>query len=149
MKTTAKFSPCRHYRVALWRRWAPGPQVLFVMLNPSTADETTDDPTIRRWIGFAKTWEFGSLVVGNLFAFGTSRPPELRTCIEPIGAGNDDWLVRLQAESAVTVAAWGNHGRFLDRSSAVRSILLIFISSGSPSTASPSTRSTCLVTLCP
>jgi hypothetical protein len=123
MKTLAEFSLCRRYRFALWRRWDFGPQALFVMLNPSTADETTDDPTIRRCIGFAKAWGFGSLAVGNLFAFRTAKPGGLRTCVEPIGAGNDDWLVRLQAESAVTVAAWGNHGCFLDRGSAVRSIL--------------------------
>src|SRR4051812_15620668 len=71
MKTTAEFSPCRRYRFALWRRWDSGPQVLFAMLNPSTADETTNDPTIRRCIGFARAWGFGSLAVGNLFAFRT------------------------------------------------------------------------------
>jgi hypothetical protein len=123
MASTAEFSPCRRYRFALWRRWRSGPQVLFVMLNPSTADETSDDPTIRRCIGFARAWEFGSLAVGNLFAFQTSRPGALRTCGEPIGVANDDWLVRLQAESALIVAAWGNHGRFLNRGSSVRLLL--------------------------
>ena len=123
MKATAEFSLCHRYRFALWRRWDSGPQVLFVMLNPSTADETTDDPTIRRCIGFARAWGFGSLAVGNLFAFRTPKPGVLRTCVEPIGVGNDDWLLRLQADSALTVAAWGNHGDFLDRSNSVRSIL--------------------------
>jgi hypothetical protein len=93
------------------------------MLNPSTADETTDDPTIRRCIGFAKVWGFGSLAVGNLFALRTPKPGDLRTCVEPIGVGNDDWLIRLNEASALTVAAWGNHGEFLDRSNSVRSIL--------------------------
>ena len=69
METSAVLSPCRQYRYALWRKWADGPQVLFVMLNPSTADESVDDPTIRRCISFAKAWGFGSLSVGNLFAF--------------------------------------------------------------------------------
>jgi hypothetical protein len=123
MKATAEFSPCRRYRFALWRRWSAGPQLLFVMLNPSTADETTDDPTIRRCIGFARAWGFGSLAVGNLFAFRTPKPGDLRISAEPIGAGNDDWLLRLQAGSDLTVAAWGNHGGFLDRGSVVRSIL--------------------------
>jgi hypothetical protein len=123
MRTLANFSPCRRYRFALWRRWDSGPQLLFVMLNPSMADETTDDPTIRRCIGFARAWGFGSLAVGNLFAFRTPKPGELRTSAEPIGAGNDEWLIRLNEESALTVAAWGNHGHFLDRSNTVRSIL--------------------------
>src|SRR4029077_5114543 len=99
MKTLAEFSHCRRYRFALWRRWDSGPQVLFVMLNPSTADETTDDPTIRRCIGFARTWGFGSLAGANLFAFRTLKPRQLRPASEPIGAGNDDWLVRLNQES--------------------------------------------------
>jgi hypothetical protein len=123
MKTLAGFSPCRRYRFALWRRWGSGPQVLFVMLNPSTADETTNDPTIRRCIGFAQAWGFDSAAVGNLFAFRTPKPGDLRTSSEPIGAGNDDWLIRLHEDSALTVAAWGNHGHFLDRSNSVRSIL--------------------------
>jgi hypothetical protein len=123
MKTTAEFSPCRRYRFALWRRWDSGPQVLFVMLNPSSADETTDDPTIRRCIGFARAWGFGSLAVGNLFAFRTPKPGVLRTCVEPIGVCNDDWLIRLHEESALTIAAWGNPGCFLDRSSSVTSVL--------------------------
>ena len=93
------------------------------MLNPSTADETTDDPTIRRCIGFARAWGFGSLAVGNLFAFRATKPGDLRTCVKPIGAANDDWLVRLNQESALTVAAWGNHGDYLDRSHSVRTIL--------------------------
>jgi hypothetical protein len=123
MKTMAEFSLCRRYRFALWRRRDTGPRVLFVMLNPSTADETTDDPTIRRCIGFARAWGFGSLAVGNLFALRTPKPGDLRTCVVPIGAGNDDWLVRLNQESVLTVAAWGNHGCFLDRSSSVKSVL--------------------------
>jgi hypothetical protein len=123
MKTLAEFSPCRRYRFALWRRWDSGPQVLFVMLNPSTADEENDDPTIRRCIGFSRAWGFGALAVGNLFAFRTPKPRQLRTAAEPIGAGNDDWLIRIHDESALTVAAWGNHGCFLDRSSSVKSLL--------------------------
>jgi hypothetical protein len=123
MRFAVALSSNRRYRFALWHRWGSGPQVLFVMLNPSSADETTDDPTIRRCIGFAKAWGFGSLAVGNLFAFRTSRPEELRSCAEPIGAGTDDWLIRLQAESALTVAGWGNHGRFMGRGSVVRSLL--------------------------
>jgi hypothetical protein len=93
------------------------------MLNPSSADETRDDPTIRRCIGFARSWGFAALAVGNLFAFRTASPVALRSAPDPIGRENDDWLLRLWAESQQAVAAWGNHGRFLGRSAAIRASL--------------------------
>jgi hypothetical protein len=119
----ARFSRCRLYRYALWRRWSDGPQVLFVMLNPSTADETHDDPTVRRCIGFAQAWGFGAIAVGNLFALCTSSPSALQAAKLPIGNMTDRWLARLQAESSVVVAAWGNHGTFCGRSTVVRAWL--------------------------
>src|SRR5262245_52290853 len=106
--SAAAFSRCRRYRFALWRRWASGPQVLFVMLNPSTADEDCDDATIRRCIGFARSWGFGAMAAGNLFALRSTSPTVLKTSRRPVGRGNDAWLVRLQSTSAVVVAAWGN-----------------------------------------
>jgi hypothetical protein len=93
------------------------------MLNPSTADESTDDPTIRRCIGFANALGFGALAVGNLFAYRSTTPQSLRFCIDPVGSQNDRWLIRLHEESSLTVAAWGNHGRLLGRTSAVRRLL--------------------------
>ena len=93
------------------------------MLNPSTADEWTDDPTIRRCIQFARTWGFGSLAVGNLFAYRTTSPGEICASSDPVGSENDRWLRLLDEESSLTVAAWGNHGRLLGRSSAVSSKL--------------------------
>jgi hypothetical protein len=93
------------------------------MLNPSTADEAVDDPTIRRCVGFARSWGFGGLAVGNLFAFRTPTPAALRSAPNPIGLGNDDWLARLRDESDLIVAAWGDHGRFLGRAAAVRAAL--------------------------
>jgi hypothetical protein len=116
-------SQCGRYRFALWRRWGAGTQVLFVMLNPSTADAQNDDPTIRRCVGFARAWGFGSLVVGNLFAFRPTSPAALQRAVDPVGPGNDEWLVRLNDESSLTVAAWGNHGRLLGRSAAVSRLL--------------------------
>lgn len=90
------------------------------MLNPSTADETENDPTIRRCIGFARSWGFGGLAVGNLFAFRTPSPVMLRSAPEPVGKNNDDWLLQIRVESDLAVAAWGNHGRFLGRSDDIR-----------------------------
>jgi hypothetical protein len=123
MKSGAAFSACRTYRYALWRKWADGPRVLFVMLNPSTADATQDDPTIRRCIGFAKSWGYGSVAVGNLFALRTPSPRVLAAHARPIGAANDRWLRKLQRSAALVVAAWGNHGCLFERSAMVRSLL--------------------------
>jgi hypothetical protein len=99
---------------------APG---LFIMLNPLSPDELTDDPTIRRCIGFARSWRFGSLAVGNLFAYRTRSPAELCAFPDPVGSENDRWLTRLQEESSLTIAAWGNHRRLLGRNTAVSSKL--------------------------
>lgn len=124
MRTAAAFSGCRRYRYALWRRWSDGPQLLFVMLNPSTASETANDPTIRRCIGFARDWGYGALAVGNLFAWRTPSPARLKRARGPVGGDNDAWLRRLAAESAMTVAGWGNHGALHGRDRIVRELLL-------------------------
>jgi hypothetical protein len=123
MQSGAVISPCRRYRFALWRRWNCGPQVLFVLLNPSTADETADDPTVRRCLGFARSWGFAALAVGNLFALRSTSPAELSACVDPVGPDNDRWLLRLSDESALVVAAWGNYGRLLGRGHAVSNLL--------------------------
>ena len=82
----ALFSECGAFRMMLWRTWSDGPQVTFVMLNPSTADATHDDPTIRRCVGFAKREGFGCLVVVNLFNFRATKPKDLFQASDPIGA---------------------------------------------------------------
>jgi hypothetical protein len=123
VKANASISRCGTYRYALWRRWASGPQVLFVMLNPSTADHRHDDPTIRRCIGFAESWGFGAVAVGNLFAFRTPFPDVLRQAEQPVGRANDRWLQRLAAESIRVIAAWGNHGSLMGRDQQVRTLL--------------------------
>jgi hypothetical protein len=122
MHADAAFSTCRRYRFALWRRWDDGPRVLFVLLNPSTADESTDDPTVRRCTGFARNWGFGSMTIANLFALRSSSPAALFASADPVGPGNDDWLIRLRDESSLTVAGWGNRGRLLGRSTVVKRI---------------------------
>lgn len=91
------------------------PVVLFVGLNPSTADHRVDDPTIRRCIQFASDWGFGGLAMANLFAFRTPWPRVLRRAANPVGPRNDAWLRRLVDEAELTVAAWGNHGDYMDR----------------------------------
>ena len=94
-----------------------------MMFNPSTASHTEDDPTIGRCISFAKSWGFGSLQVGNLFAFRTPYPDELFGEANPIGDENDRWLAALSKTADLTVAAWGNNGKFMGRSKEVLPVL--------------------------
>ena len=124
----ASFSPCRTYRYALWRNWGgllPGANgyAMFVGLNPSTADETEDDPTIRRCIGFAKAWGYAGLCMTNLFAFRATDPRVMKAATDPVGEDND-WTLQITAETAgVVVAAWGAHGTHMGRADAVRRML--------------------------
>lgn len=120
METTATFSKDRKYRYALKRIWIRAkPLVCFVGLNPSTADENTDDPTIRRCIGYADRWGYGGLIMLNLFAFRATDPTCMMCEPEPIGPENDNIILLLSGICELTVLAWGNHGSFMDRDKAV------------------------------
>lgn len=117
-------SPCRKYRYALWRIWDTSkPLVLFICLNPSTADETNDDPTLRRCITFAKSWGYGGVCIANLFAIRATQPAEIKKCEDPIGIENDRWLVKLADEADLIIGAWGNDGTFQNRSQDVKRLL--------------------------
>lgn len=107
MIKTAVFSFDRKYRYALWRIWNEDkPVCMFIGLNPSTANEYEDDPTIRRCESFAGSWGYGGLCMTNLFAFVSTDPNALRGN-ESIGLENDTWLTYLAAHSGIVVAAWG------------------------------------------
>lgn len=108
----AVFSPCGVYRYRLERAIAPQLErvVAFVMLNPSTATEHVDDPTIRRCIGFARSWDAGRLVIGNLFALRATDPRVMKAHAEPVGPDNDQHLLAIAREAHLVVCAWGNHG---------------------------------------
>jgi hypothetical protein len=97
--------------------------MLFIGLNPSTADAIEEDPTIRRCIRFAQDRGYGRLAVANLFARRTPRPAVLRRKSKPVGRYNNRWLLRLAAEADVCVAAWGNSGRHLGRDAEVVALL--------------------------
>lgn len=107
VESSATFSPCGGYRYDLVRRWGEGPSVCWVMLNPSTATETTNDPTIRRCIDFSKRWGAGALVVVNLYALRSTDPRGLVGGLEPNTPDNAHAIRRHIAATAVTVAAWG------------------------------------------
>lgn len=116
----AVFSPCREYRYSLRREiGGPGRLALFIMLNPSTADEQRDDPTIRRCIGFATRWGASVLYIANLFALRATDPRVMCRHPEPVGPGNDTaifLLATLCAENNGTiVCAWGARGAHMAR----------------------------------
>ncbi len=111
------FSADRLYRYTLYRSWDMfNPSFLqSVGLNPSTADETRDDATIRRLIGFAKAWGYGGLVMTNLFAYRSTDPEALYEVVDPVGIENTHYLRLVAAEAAAILVAWGCHGRYLNR----------------------------------
>lgn len=136
------FSPCRQYRYTLWRSWDDMFQSSFLMvigLNPSTADETRDDPTIRRCIDFAKRWGHGALLMTNLFAFRATKPEDMKRHPTPVGDANDEVLRYWHGKAAMTLAAWGAHGSFMNRDHDVTTMLgdnlhcLRFTKDGCPS----------------
>jgi hypothetical protein len=110
------FSPCRQWRYTLWRVWDESkPYCMFVALNPSTADEVLNDPTVTRCINFAKSWGFGALCMTNIFAYRATDPRVMKAQADPIGVDNDKWLKEISHGAGLVVAAWGTHGAFLDR----------------------------------
>lgn len=120
----ALFDSSGTYRYTLWRRWSiDHPQVAFIMLNPSTADEQSNDPTIRRCIDFAWTWGFGGLEIVNLFAYRATLPRQLLKAEKPIGAENNSYLLQASQRSASLVLAWGTHGTYLGRDRAVLNLI--------------------------
>jgi hypothetical protein len=124
METTAELSSCRNYRYALWRRWDNSkPLAMIIGLNPSTADEVSNDPTLIRCINFAKSWGYGGVCMANLFAYRATKPKVMKLQTDPIGISNDKWLAKLASESDIVIAAWGNHGSFKKRSTFVVDML--------------------------
>lgn len=96
------------YRYALWRRWDEGKMLVFVMLNPSTADASKDDPTLKRCIGFAKSLGYPGVLVVNLFAFRATDPNRLLLAMDPVGPAN-----RAALEGAVKHATTGGPGHVI------------------------------------
>jgi hypothetical protein len=108
----AQFSECRTWRYGLWRIWdwqGHANCVAFIGLNPSTADETLDDPTIRRCIGFAKRWGFGGCYMLNAYAFRATDPRVMKQAADPVGPGNDEALAYYRSRVGLIIAAWGVH----------------------------------------
>lgn len=120
----ALFSDCDTYRYRLWRLWDTElPTMNVIGLNPSTADATNDDPTIRRCIGFARAWGYGGLVMTNLFAFRATDPREMKRAADPVGPDNNRHLVDVARAAGMVIAAWGTHGTHVGRAQAVSALI--------------------------
>ncbi len=143
----ATISSCGRYRYRLWREWRLWPEpakwdwwfdddgkpvvdgagkqlgeplsCVFIMLNPSTADGETDDPTIRRCVGFARRWGYDRIDILNLFAYRATKPSELLALgheDDPVGSENQSHFNYVLADSypvGLIVCAWGAHGGHL------------------------------------
>ncbi len=124
----AVISADRRYRYFLRREWHSATSrrpCVFVMLNPSTADAETDDPTIRRCIAYARRFGCGSLRVVNLFAYRSPNPADLVAAPDPVGADNREWVMRACENEfewvgqrcvehrPLVICAWGSHGGYL------------------------------------
>ena len=126
MISNAIFSDDRKYRYSLTRIWDSSKlRVCFIGLNPSTANEHVNDPTIRRCIKYAMDWDYGSLIMVNLFAYRTTNPKELMKQKEPIGEGNTNThrIIEAIGTSKITICAWGTKGGFMGRDNIIMSIL--------------------------
>lgn len=124
-RCSADLSLCRQYRYDLWRRWTEAPYdiCMFVGLNPSTADEREDDPTIRKCVTYAKRWGYGALCMANLFAVRATQPKDMMAAKDPIGPENDRKLEALSRCAGIIIAAWGNDGKWMSRDKQVMAIL--------------------------
>jgi hypothetical protein len=119
----ATFSADRAHRFRLWRRWGTNMPACFLLLNPSVANETQLDPTLRRCRSFAKAWGCGGMVVVNLFALVSPYPEALLTHPDPVGDGNDEAIARAARESSIVIAGWGAHPKAKERAEHVVDML--------------------------
>ena len=110
-ESVAVFSDCERYRYLLTRVWEPeGKRVLFIMLNPSTADEIKNDPTVERCERRARTLGFGAFRVCNIFGFRATDPKVMRAQTDPVGPQNDQSIMESCDWADQVICAWGTHG---------------------------------------
>jgi hypothetical protein len=123
-ESVAIYSDCEAYRYELTRVWdAAGRKALFVMLNPSTATEVQNDPTVERCERRARALGFGAFRVCNIFALRQTDPKVMRAHPEPIGPANDAAILDGCAWADTIVCAWGTHGDHLDRGRHVETLM--------------------------
>lgn len=122
--TGAKFSPCGKYRYSLWRTWDDTkPSAVFVMLNPSTADEAKNDPTVERCQRRATALGMGGLRIVNLFAWRSTKPDALYETEDPVGPENDAAIIDACKQASLVICAWGTNGKLMGRDVSVVGLL--------------------------
>lgn len=122
--SVAVYSECERYRYRLTRVWdTDSIRVNFVMLNPSTATEVQNDPTVERCERRARTLGFGGFCVTNIFAWRDTDPKKMRAAKDPIGPENDSAILNAAEWADMVIAAWGTHGAHLERGAAVATLL--------------------------
>jgi hypothetical protein len=109
---TAKFGGANgEYRYRLTRTWdAAKPRALFVLMNPSTADPSFDDPTVAKCCKYARGWGYGGIFVGNTFAYRATSQKELIKAADPVGPNNDQHLIAMAKDAATVIFAYGRPG---------------------------------------
>ena len=122
-EATATFSPDLVHRYNLVRRWADGPLLRFIMLNPSTATAFVLDPTVTRCVKRAEVMGYAGLLVQNIFALRSTDPKGLYVHDDPVGPVNDDFLRTPGEEVGQTIVAWGVHAKFRGRGAQVTQML--------------------------
>jgi hypothetical protein len=122
--STAVYSDCERYRYLLTRTWdTTGKRALFIMLNPSTATEVQNDPTVERCERRARTLGFGAFRVCNIFAWRDTDPKKMRAAADPVGPENDAAILDSTRWADRIVCAWGSHGAHLDRGAKMEALL--------------------------
>lgn len=122
----AIFSQSRLFRYALWRRWDDGPMLMFLMLNPSTADLYQNDPTVERCERRARKFGYPGIIVCNLFALVSTDPTALKKETDPsipVGELNDPYIRRFARGAEDVICGWGEWGRLHGRGDAVLALL--------------------------
>lgn len=122
-RSEALYSDCESYRYRLSRDWGNGPRIAFILLNPSTASELRNDPTVARCEGRAQRDGYGGFDVLNLFGFRATRPGDLRAAADPVGAVNAETVLEVAGRAATVVCGWGVHGAHLGEGAAMRGLL--------------------------
>ncbi len=123
--SVAVYSDCERYRYQLTRTWQnDGRKALFIMLNPSTATEIQNDPTVERCERRARTLGFGAFRVTNIFAWRDTDPRNMKQAKDPVGPENDNAILEACHWTDQIICGWGTHGAHLNRSAAVKILLL-------------------------
>lgn len=127
MQKSAVISSCGQFRYRLSRRWADGPALVFIMLNPSIADADIDDPTIRKCVAFATLLGYCAIEIVNLYAFRATKPDDLKKAGWSVGVANNTHIIEALTLAAIhdspVICAWGAHARGRQRAVEVIDII--------------------------